>query len=678
MSLRWRRLDAWREPGVLACIAIFLASIAAKLWWLEPVGPVVFFDELLYRHGADALATGGVYPKGHYPFVYPGVLAVALRLGGGYWAFFAANVVLSSLVIPACFLLARTLGMRHAWMAAAGAALLSLHVAFPTQVMAENLFVPAFAWATWLAVRGATPSRAGAVAFGLLLGGLFLTKYLALPALPLLWGVWLAGMAWPAADVATVPPRRGAWQVPASLSVAAAAAFVGAWLWYAHANGIPLLNALGGGVSGVANDGAVTPTLSAVGVWAVAYLAVIVLIAGPFLPSMAVALGTVLGSPLRQLRAHRVARYILLVALLTGGYWLVCIQHSAAGATNYPQPQRVVARYLMLLTPLYLVLGLVLASGPRHTLAVGWRLLAAALGVAALWLSVQVLFHDAAWDFTDWFARIPLYSSDVLWYFQPWMLGVASLLAATVLFVPGHKAARATWLLALVLLMGAALHEVDFRARRTSTVRPVHARVLAPFVLRAIQDQGSVLVIDEVREVPGQLQMGLSFWGANRKRVRVVREGNRETLGRRWSETPVLLISRSPRPGLPLQRYDDQGHAAWVIDISAADHRVDWDPAGAATLWTDRPALCPGVTDAVATVQWDAGATGVRDVEVFLVDPATGGERLFAQGNRVGSEETDAWLAPLTILRMRPSGEDRLLDQLIIGQATGCAPHDGR
>lgn len=660
----------WQAPGPWICVAATVVLFLVKLWWLEPVGPVVFFDEFRYKLAAEAMAGNGPYPNGHYPFLYPASLAPALVLGTGYAGIFFSNALMSSLLVPACYLLARTLGMRQAWIAAIAAALLTLHAVFPTQVMSENLFVPAFTFATWVAIRGKAASPGGALAYGLLLGGLFLVKYLALPAIPLLWAFWLLNQRYPPIDAGTVSAGTPSWRRAAMLSAIAALAIVASWLWYAHTQGIPIPRALGAGVSGVANDGAVPMQAGAVGVWAVAYLAVIVLVAGPFLALFGSALVSFAGAPLRLLRDSRMARMLLLVALLTGGYWLLCIQHSASGAANYPVPQRVVARYLMLLTPLYLVAGLALIGHPRFFPGRGVRLAIAAASVAALALATGILFHDLVWDFTDWFATIPLYASDVMWYRMLPLAAVALLLAGSAPFVGSRAPLRLGWMLVLCALLVAALLEVDGRARRTAAVRPIHARVLLPFVERAIAQHGRVLVVSGVPEAPRDLQMALGFWGVDGDALRVVRPAGLARAGA-WRDGPVLVATTDAIVGEPLQRYRFWGRTAHVIDASG-EGTVEWSRPGAASLWSDEPGLCPGQAGEPLTLHWDVGDTGVDNVDVYLVNDSTGHESLFARGARTGEATTGDWIRPLATFRMRPTGGDRLLDQLIVGVSADC------
>ena len=188
---RRARQDTW---DIAACVLLVLACTLAKFAWLDPVGPLIFFDELLYRQGAEALAGLRTYPSGHYPFLYPLLLAPGEALHAGYRGIFVANVLAGSALIPACWLLARTVGMRWGWPCALAAALLPLQWLFPTQVLSENLFVPLFAWTVWYAIRAARPGVSASMVYGVALASLFLVKYLALPAIPVIWAAWLFGL----------------------------------------------------------------------------------------------------------------------------------------------------------------------------------------------------------------------------------------------------------------------------------------------------------------------------------------------------------------------------------------------------------------------------------------------------------------------------------------------------
>src|SRR5690606_30748848 len=131
----------------------------------------------------------------------------------------------------------------RALVAAVLSCLLPFHYLYPTQVMAESLYIPLFAFCTWYAVRGRYDGALAAAGFGALLAGTFLTKYIALPGVVLLLVFWLSTLA--------ISGQAHRVRAAAGWSVALAAALVACWLAYAAGEGIGVREALGGKVSGL-------------------------------------------------------------------------------------------------------------------------------------------------------------------------------------------------------------------------------------------------------------------------------------------------------------------------------------------------------------------------------------------------------------------------------------------
>jgi hypothetical protein len=528
-------LDTSRRIDALACAVLVIASLVAKFWLLHPVGPIIFFDELLYMEGARAVAGALSYPSGQYPFLYPMAIAPALLGGWGYHGIFVINVLASSSLIVFAWALARTVGCRPAWPAALLCALLPLHWVFPTQVLSENLFVPMFLAAAWISVRGTTLRLAGAFGFGVLLASLFLTKYLALPALPVLWAFWVAS---------SVSGRRGRlpWIALAG-SLAGVVVALASWLLFAAHSDIGLAEAFGSKVSGVKAGDLITPT--SVALWAVAYLCVLALISAPFLPRfIEETLGLARGH-WRRMLDQPLSRLLVLALLLCGGYWLVCIQHSAGALHNYPVPQRIVARYLMHLTPLLMVLGYALvlkgrsASTPRAL-----SIVLALACIVALWLARSVLYDDLVWDLPDWFAGIPLYSADILAWRDSWMLPAVGALLLLSALMPAGRMLAVIWTLVLACVLAVAGWNVKARAEKPAMTRPLHARALLPVLDSLAKDGNRVTVVTEVKsEPPNVMRQSLAFWGWREPSVLVAGPRMRASPDRQ-----VIYITMDPPP----------------------------------------------------------------------------------------------------------------------------------
>lgn len=625
---------------LVACAAIALGLLVLKFTTLHPVGPFLFFDELLYREGAEALAVFGNYPSGQYPFLYPLLMAPAYATGTGYEGMFAINVVASTLLVPACWLLARAIGLRPAWPAALLAAAMPLHFLYPTQILSENLFVPLFVLATWYTIRAKPAGPVAAFAFGLLLASLFLVKYLALPAVPLLWAFWLMGRVAGRVQADDRTIRSGA-----AWSAAAILLATGAWLAYARTHGIATAEAFGANVSGLNAGDLITP--AAVVTWATAYLACLVLVAGAFLPRLAESLVAYLHAPVRDFREHPQARLVLLTLLLAGGYWLVCVQHSAGGVGNYPVPQRVVVRYMMHLAPLFMTLGLAFTLRPFRPVTWPWVATATAAGVALLWISHGILYGDMVWDFPDWFATIPLYSTDILAYQDTETLRTLLIVAAASAIAYLHRTLAIAWVASVLLLVAFATMSVHERNTRHVGERPLHPRVLAPFVARALEAGREVVVVSEVRGVkPDFLRQGLVFWGLERRSFGVARDAAEAT--RSTPGALVLSVGSDVDGRDVLFTYRANGGTYHVLlgmprSVPAAPPDTAGRFAGSITL--SPASICSNARGMVVTVAWRVADAGAQPVSVNIRD-ARGREKPFSKGPASGQRDTGPWVRP--------------------------------
>lgn len=185
-------IDGISKRSLIALALLTLAVVAIRFYlaWVAD-GPRMYGDELRYKQNAEAIFQMGLYATAHYPPLYSVVIAPALNFFHWYEAMLILSSIASSLVVPATWILARTLNLSAPMALASLAALLPMHAVYSQTLMAENVGVPFFVLAVALAMRGKTRD---AFMFGLILALLHLTKYLYLPALPLLFMAWLAAI----------------------------------------------------------------------------------------------------------------------------------------------------------------------------------------------------------------------------------------------------------------------------------------------------------------------------------------------------------------------------------------------------------------------------------------------------------------------------------------------------
>lgn len=652
----------WLDAAGLALIVA--ASVILKLRLLLPVGPFIFFDELLYGLGARALAGEGVYPSGHYPFGYPLFLAPQYLLDTGYDGIFVANVLATSTLPVAGWLLARSCGARLGTPAALCLALLPIHFTLPTQVLSENLFVPLFAFTAWYAVRGRFDGAWASLAYGVFLAGLFLTKYLALPAVPLLAGFWLYGIRQGGGDARRLRTAAGA-------AFAGGALLLAVWVVYAGRSGIGVAEAFGAGLSEYRDSSRITG--DSLRFWSVMYVAVLLLACGPSLAKLVEQSLLFARAPLRYLRDGPYARLSVLTMLLAGGYVLVCVHHSASMAMNYPEPQRVVARYFMHVVPLVVVMGVCgIAHGLGRRGGPLLTVVASLLGGIGLWAGWQVLYQDAIWTLPDWFASIPMITADIMGFRRPDIAEASIIVGVLALLMARVPVVRWLYPLALAAILLQAGSYVGQRARGESAYRPAHARMLAPYVLADMHEGKRVLVITNVPRLSvGSLRQALLFWGADDALLEVVGEGS-GTDAASTVDTVYRLTVR-PHPGLEEVRRYMVGTRRVNIYREAPARVPDVDeqpdmPEAPASARVVPP--CSGAD--VAELAWDFNPGHPGSVAIYAVDGG-GHEHLFAEQHSAGTQASGAWVRDTTTFRFRSAASGRLLKE-VTPDRSACAP----
>lgn len=651
----WAGESPWT---VLLVAAICIGSALAKLVILEPVGPIVFFDELLYMQGARAMAGLEAYPSGQYPFGYPLLLAPAIALGAGYPGVYLVNVVLSSLLPFAVWLLAREVAPRRAVLAAGLSCLLPFHYLYPTQVMAESLYIPLFVACTWYAVRGRYDGPLAAAGFGALLASTFLTKYIALPGVVLLLVFWVFTLA-VSTRARRVPALAGA------CAGLAAGVVVAAWLVYAGSQGIGVREALGGKVSGLKAGDLIT--LESVATWTLLYAASALLLCGPFLGVVLYRLAASVPRWWRPGSWGPMERLLLLFLMLAGGYVLVCVQHSAGALMNYPVPQRIIVRYLMHLTPLAVVIGLAgagVGGGPGRVVA--------AVAAAALVYGGWLLFYGSnVFGLPHWFADIPLYSADIMVFkTQGVAIGVA-LMAALLPFLGGAVPLLAGALAVAVLLVAGG-RPLLAQGQELTSVRPLHARALAPVLLDAAAEGQRTRVYSGFERLSlVELRQALQFWGVPRGTFEVVGASQRARTGGYDRELLITPERLEGRELLREYRFGPRTGHVYAGPPPAPDTSgPERERHPEARVGYRGEAACTAESAATGRLEWAFPGGGSGQVAVY-VQQGAGGEKLFAMGGATGTEATGKWVLAGTRFLFRDASSGELLR--VLPMEPGCA-----
>ncbi len=409
---------------LLLLIAVWAAIVVLRLDALSLYfGPVVA-DEVSYRLYGERLVHLEAYhvcainmvcdlalgDDPHYPPLYPLLLSLAgwLPSSSPLEAMKLFNIAVASAVMFPVYGIARQILSRDAALAAAVVAgVLPSGFIFPPSLMSENLYIPLFATAFWLAIRQRPATPAMAMLFGVVLVLGFLTKFLHLVLIPFLGltfllNQWLLLRPTPTGARMARLGRLLAWSAVIPMVL------VAAWVVYVVVSGESIASAFG--VAALPEDdgrSAPDPALfmPLVGLHGLA-------IASALLPYLPAVLILVLAWPWRG-QGGPIALYLGSLAAITGFQW-VFISDVMFGSINMfantlhikrvaldTLPVAVSERYFMMLVPLFVPLAF---AGLERLMAplAGWRRwgpLAVAAGVS---MGLALLVQAGLYDRTIW------------------------------------------------------------------------------------------------------------------------------------------------------------------------------------------------------------------------------------------------------------------------------------
>jgi len=335
--------------GVLACKHFFL---------YQPPGPILW-DEWLYKENAELLSHGERFFSDHYPPLYSLVISIAFFFRNWYESIHVINGILSTLLVIPVWLIARMFVTRpFALLTVLLVLMLPFQAIYPGFVMSENLFLLLFAFAVYFSLQGADTTCRKAALMGISLGLAYLTRYLMLPAIPVMILFWI-----------TVPVFREKKKLAFFLSrrflvngliLASCLVLVMLpWFIYAYHSGFGIFKALGLSYTGSTSFSDMPEKPFFPGekpgtflMWGCVNVSYILLAVAPYLALLMFYLpGTRFVKKFREGRKDEPAFFVLLF-LLTAVYWFVSVQHSFRDPGNYPVPHRLMGRYLLHLNPL--------------------------------------------------------------------------------------------------------------------------------------------------------------------------------------------------------------------------------------------------------------------------------------------------------------------------------------
>lgn len=397
--------------GITPFIIFFILIIVKSFFTLNADGPLIFYDEVLYKEFALNLYKALFFNKVSYPLLYPLSLAVAFFFRENfYFVMLLLNILYSSAIIFPVWLISRLFfNTKRSTYCCILAALIPFHLIFPKLIMSENLFFPIFLFTVYVILK--IPKKYNylwSVLAGILIGMLHLTRHIALVTTPVFLLIW-----WVRQPDKTIIYGK---KIAHFLLICLVSVFTYMpWIYMGFKNNRNLFDIMGLhiGIGNKIGTIAVYPeslTLQRFFIWACFYISYLVLMNAPVLNLLMISPFISYKKPLNNL----VKRFFLLVIGLSASLGFIVTRHSWRAGYNYPKPGYINGRYITFLSILFLISAFIIVdillkkklSKERFKLGGLLFIVAEILSLSFIFGAYFILIKGAIWETSPWFVMV--------------------------------------------------------------------------------------------------------------------------------------------------------------------------------------------------------------------------------------------------------------------------------
>ena len=349
--------ESLAEMSLLAGVYLVFVMVKLVLVTSTSYGPLGRGDEMTYFDMMDSFYRGffSVAQSHHYPPLYPLSLLPALVFKGyAFEGIKLLNVLYSSSIIFPIYFIARSfLGRKYSLIAALLTCLIPYHLVFPRRIMSENLFFPMFIW-TVLVTFAVPRARRQRLPWDLLNGAmiaiLYLTRYISLVAIPCFLAAWWVKPFEGEKSILKPGERK----VKHFLWMILVLAIVfSPWLIAGIREDVPVKQVLGFVIASKTDPAQLTAYNLLV--WVVLYACYYVLVSAPVLNLLLVTFTQIDFKRWRE----GLGRLVFQVLVLMGGFYVAVIRHSWRAYYNSVLPSKIMGRYLIVFSVLYIVIAMI-------------------------------------------------------------------------------------------------------------------------------------------------------------------------------------------------------------------------------------------------------------------------------------------------------------------------------
>lgn len=382
-------------------ILFFILFVSVKyLIASSNTGPYVFDDEVIYKMNAEQIFKREVITTTHYPPLYPFLLSLSFfSKDNWYYLMIFINVLISSaVVIPIWFISRRFLPIYLSLIVIILVCVSSFHLYYPRLIMSENLYVPMFLLSILLLLNTGGKSKKLNLLFNALFGismalG-YLTKYLHLPAIPCLIILW-----WIKPVFDENLSRRKIFEKRRFFDfLVVSSGFLLSYIpWLIYLNYSEFHTLQGMGLQFIRSGIPDYATMSSLILWISFYLSYFILAIAPYLLIFSIYIFMSLSGGIKN--DHHETFFIITVVLLSVIFLMTAMQHSWRASYNYPVPRKIMGRYLMHLSPLYLLIGMISLNKIKnalHRLSLSQVIICSFFCFISFIVALEILFTSQA------------------------------------------------------------------------------------------------------------------------------------------------------------------------------------------------------------------------------------------------------------------------------------------
>ncbi|MHC1784656.1 MAG: ArnT family glycosyltransferase [Anaerolineaceae bacterium] len=344
-------------------LGVYFMGVAFTFFVLSRTayGPVHQGDEDRYWNMAYEMYKGIFSLKNNYnqPPLYPLFILPAFIFypHGAYSAVKLLNAIyFTSVIFPSYFLLRKFLSKNLNLCICAAILFNPAQIVIPRLVLSENIFFPLLMWTLYFSFTNIFKAESKNkiienIIFGILLGSLVLSRYIAIAVIPAFLIVW-----W------LKPGENQKVLIHFSINkfiqllqvILPLALIIVVWVNIGIQQGLTIKQVLGFSIA--ADSDPFQLTGYRLLMWTVFYLSYFVLISAPVLSILLFGLVNIR----RGNQSIEEQRLVLSLILIAASFLIACIRHSWSSGYNYPEPLKVQGRYVLYFGPLFLITAFIL------------------------------------------------------------------------------------------------------------------------------------------------------------------------------------------------------------------------------------------------------------------------------------------------------------------------------